>query len=92
MHLNELAEGGGEWLRGTGPESDIVISSRIRIARNLSDFPFIRKATDADKKQIDSSVEQAVKSVTQWKDHVSYVNVNDLADLDRQFLDRKSVV
>ncbi len=23
----------GEWLRGSGPESDIVISSRIRLAR-----------------------------------------------------------
>ena len=22
MHLNDLAESGGEWLRGTGPESD----------------------------------------------------------------------
>ncbi|MEM6687902.1 MAG: ATP--guanido phosphotransferase, partial [Planctomycetota bacterium] len=31
----------GQWLAGTGPESDIVISSRIRLARNLADFPFI---------------------------------------------------
>jgi protein arginine kinase len=92
VHLNELAEGGGEWLRGTGPESDIVISSRIRIARNLSDFPFIRKASDTDKKQIESAVEQAVKSVTQWKGHVSYVNVNDLTDLDRQFLIERQLI
>ena len=35
----------GEWLRGAGPESDIVISSRIRLARNLADFPFISRAT-----------------------------------------------
>ena len=36
MHvkLEELTEKCGEWLRGSGPQSDIVISSRIRLARN----------------------------------------------------------
>jgi len=40
MNLDELTRASGEWLRGSGPESDIVISSRIRLARNLSSFPF----------------------------------------------------
>jgi len=37
MDLSELARSAGEWLRGTGPESDIVISTRLRLARNLAD-------------------------------------------------------
>ena len=37
MQLDDLAHSSGEWLRGSGPESDIVISSRIRLARNLAD-------------------------------------------------------
>ena len=49
MTLDDLASTSGEWLRGSGPESDIVISSRIRLARNLADFPFISRATDADR-------------------------------------------
>ena len=40
MDLDNLTHTSGEWLRGTGPESDIVISSRIRLARNLAAFPF----------------------------------------------------
>lgn len=32
IDLEKLAEKCGEWLRGSGPESDIVISSRIRLA------------------------------------------------------------
>ncbi|HEX4147928.1 MAG TPA: ATP--guanido phosphotransferase, partial [Pirellulales bacterium] len=44
MQLEDLASGSGEWLKGSGPESDIVISSRIRLARNLADFPFISRA------------------------------------------------
>ena len=49
VELNDLARNSGEWLRGTGPEADIVISSRIRLARNLADFPFISRATPQDR-------------------------------------------
>jgi len=28
------------WLKSTGPESDVVISSRLRMARNLKTFHF----------------------------------------------------
>ena len=45
MNLDSLTHTSGEWLRGTGPESDIVISSRIRLARNLAAFPFTNRAT-----------------------------------------------
>ena len=34
MILDEMANRCGEWLKGCGPESDIVMSSRIRLARN----------------------------------------------------------
>jgi len=30
----------GEWLQGTGPDADLVISSRVRLARNLANSPF----------------------------------------------------
>ena len=49
MNLDEMAERSGEWLKGEGPESDIVVSSRIRLARNLTNYPFISKATDLDR-------------------------------------------
>ncbi len=38
MNINEMVKSPGEWMRGTGPEAEIVISSRIRLARNLADF------------------------------------------------------
>ena len=50
MELDDLTQRSGEWLRGAGPESDIVISSRIRLARNLADYPFISRASDQDRK------------------------------------------
>ena len=49
MELDDLTRYSGEWLRGVGPESDIVISSRIRLARNLADYPFISRASSQDR-------------------------------------------
>ncbi len=40
MQVNDLLYHTSEWLRGTGPNSDIVISSRIRLARNFDTIPF----------------------------------------------------
>ena len=56
MELQDLTYHDGEWLRGSGPESDIVISSRIRLARNLADFPFISRATDQDRAEIEKTL------------------------------------
>ena len=57
----DLAGKCGEWLRGSGPESDIVISSRIRLARNLADYPFIRKCTDQDRAQIERTLRERIQ-------------------------------
>ena len=40
MKLNDLLTHTSEWLKGTGPNSNIVISSRVRLARNLDKTPF----------------------------------------------------
>ena len=53
MNLDELKNTSGEWLRGTGPESDIVMCSRIRLARNLGSFPFVNKASRAERAEIE---------------------------------------
>ena len=55
-NIGKFAAQCGEWLRGSGPESDIVISSRIRLARNLADFPFVRRCTDHDRAAIERTV------------------------------------
>jgi protein arginine kinase len=41
-----------DWMKGTGPDSDIVISSRVRIARNLDSYPFPMLATNQQSKDV----------------------------------------
>ncbi|MEE9603083.1 MAG: ATP--guanido phosphotransferase, partial [Thermoguttaceae bacterium] len=65
MKLDDLAHTNGEWLKGSGPESDIVISSRIRLARNLAEFPFISRASEQDRRQIESVLRSRIMEI-EW--------------------------
>ena len=49
VDLSELLKTTGEWLRGDGPMSHVVVSSRIRLARNLADCPFLATATETER-------------------------------------------
>jgi len=91
VDLNELVSTSGEWLRGSGPESDIVISSRIRLARNLAEFPFISRATQQDRTEIENTLRDRVLEV-QESGELEYVNVNDLKVIDRQFLVERQLI
>ncbi len=95
IDLNELAQGCGEWLRGSGPESDIVVSSRVRLARNLAEFPFMAKATDADRLEIERILRDridALKSEGRLPDNLAFVDVGELSDLDRHFLVERQLI
>lgn len=89
--LDDLANRCGEWLRGSGPQSEIVISSRIRLARNLAEFPFIRRCTDADRQAIEKAFRDAITSVEEWRGLIS-VNVAELATVDRQMLVERQLI
>ncbi len=91
VKLEDLAQQSGEWMSGHGPESDIVISSRIRLARNLADFPFIRKCSPKDRADIATEVHRALDSLPLSAD-AEYVDVAKLGDLDRQFLMERQLI
>jgi protein arginine kinase len=91
VKLNELAERSGEWLRNSGPESDIVISSRIRLARNLADFPFISRATEHDRAQIEELLREEVLKIS-VSEPLYYVDVQQLEGIDRQFLVERQLI
>ena len=41
-----------QWISGEGPDSDIVFSSRIRLARNLEKYPFPNRASKEERKRL----------------------------------------
>ncbi len=89
MNLDDLTRTSGEWLRGTGPESDIVMCSRIRLARNLADFPFINKASRSERSDIESTVKSAIESADV---DLNLLDVQGMSPLDRQFLVERQLI
>ncbi len=89
MNLDELTRTSGEWLRGTGPESDIVMCSRIRLARNLADFPFTNRASRGEKSEIEAGVKNASERAGL---DFSFFDVNAMNTLDRQFLVERQLI
>ncbi|RUL85905.1 protein arginine kinase [Tautonia sociabilis] len=89
MNLDALTRTSGEWLRGTGPESDIVICSRIRLARNLADFPFTSRASDPEKLEIERVCRSAMDKAGL---DLEYQSLVDLGLLDRQLLVERQLI
>jgi protein arginine kinase len=91
VDLDQLTNRSGEWLRGIGPEADIVISSRIRLARNLADYPFVSRASEADRAEIESNLRACVVELCE-AEKLFYLDVNELAGIDRQLLVERQLI
>ena len=79
------------WLRATGPESDVVISSRLRMARNLAAFPFLSRLASEQRTAIIQEVGEAVKRSNFLK-NAYFISSTELPELDRQFLLERHLV
>lgn len=85
MPLDDLTHSTGEWLKGHGPQSEIVVSSRARLARNLKTHHFIGCMDEAQRTEVVQAVRSALASVPgglamEWYD------LESLDETDRAFL------
>lgn len=55
-----LAEDSPPWLRREGPEGSIILSSRVRLARNLPDAPFPHRADSLQSERVCRQVRAAL--------------------------------
>lgn len=91
MNLDGLSSRLGEWLRGSGPESDVVVSTRIRLARNLAGVPFTTRASPHQKAETEARLREAIANLD-LNAPLSYVNVATLPAIDRQFLVERQLI
>jgi len=81
MELNDLIHGTGEWLKGTGPSAHIVLSSRIRLARNLTLARFTNRAEKQDMDAVVEALAVAVGKIPFFKD-AAFFRLNELDNVD----------
>src|SRR3954471_1523215 len=91
MKLSDLTNHAGEWLRGSGPMSEIVISSRIRLARNISGIPFLTRASQQQKTQLEARSREVLLSA-QISAKTLYVDLEHAPEIDRQLLVERHLI
>lgn len=83
MELNEMKNKSGAWLQGTGPHSDIVISSRIRLARNIAGYPFMSTISPIEQEELEKHIHNKIEEL---KIAEFYIQLNNTSEQNRQFL------
>ncbi len=89
--LDDLLKQTSEWLKGSGPLSEIVLSSRVRLARNLERFPFIVRATRATMQEVLDVVKNGINKATSLRRPL-WFDMGSLSEIDRQFLVERHLI
>jgi protein arginine kinase len=91
MQLMKLADRLGEWLSGTGPDPDVVISSRVRLARNLERFNFPARLDGGERVECADYVRGKILEA-KLVDQEGYFQLVDHTPLERHFLVERHLI
>ena len=91
MSVEHITDQAGEWLRGAGPLSEIVVSSRVRLARNLAGYPFVNRASTQQQSEImDRCRDETVSG--RLGDAVLWLPLADCSATERQWLVERNLI
>ncbi|MBQ0052234.1 MAG: hypothetical protein KBT11_09280 [Treponema sp.] len=79
------------WYSFEGPESDVVLSTRVRLARNLANFPFPKRFKDDDASRVRTLVFDAF-SHCENPDRYTGVMTSELDELGAAILEERGVL
>ncbi|MEA3507201.1 MAG: ATP--guanido phosphotransferase, partial [Elusimicrobiota bacterium] len=91
MKFTDLAKENIGWLKTLDPENSGVISSRIRLARNLKKYPFPGTATQAELIRARDNVFEAADKIDYFKGSRK-INLEDCSDIDKTLLMERRII
>jgi len=91
MKLTDISGDINEWFGGSGPLAGVVISSRIRLARNLAGYKFLSRCSTVEKSEILKKLKEALMSL-ELGDKIFYISVDKASTLDRNFLVERHLI
>jgi protein arginine kinase len=78
-------------MTGQGPDAEIVLTSRLRIARNIRGIPFPNRADSKQRNKVFTVVEKAVKN-SQYMQGSLVLKFDKIDAIDRQFLVERRII
>ena len=91
MKLTDISNDINEWFSGAGPMSDIVMSSRIRLARNLAGHKFVSCCSNEEKSSVLDRLREVLMSLD-IQDDLYYFSVDQTSDVSRDFLVERHLI
>jgi protein arginine kinase len=91
MDLALIPDGGLAWLEASGPQAHVVLSTRIRLARNLEQAVFAGRAAPEDRRRVLDSVDGAWARCSTARGGVRIL-LDELAAEERQVLHERHLV
>ncbi len=79
------------WMEGGGPEAEIVISSRVRAARNIKDYPFSCLASEEETATVLKKFRDIAKEKDTFTDFIC-LQMESISDLEKQALVEKHLI
>lgn len=77
------------WYLQSGKNSDVIVSSRIRLARNISNYPFETKCNETKKEEITKLIEEAISGN---KYGIKLLKLKDMDDITINSLIEKRLI
>ncbi|HSV26512.1 MAG TPA: hypothetical protein VLH60_01355, partial [Sedimentisphaerales bacterium] len=91
MDLNGIASRLSGWLCGEGPMGDIVISCRVRLARNLAGFCFLSRCSAATRSEIEEKLRDVLRGLGVGEE-AFYVDVCGAGAIEREVLIERQLI
>jgi len=89
--FEELLTSANDWYMQPGPSCEVVVSSRVRFARNLEGKKFPHHANAVEQKEVVDEIQKTVGTLPQASD-LKFVRLNEISSLDRQFLTEHQLI
>ena len=77
------------WYLQNGKDSDVIISSRVRLSRNIEGIPFVSKCKTEELKTVYDKMKEIIPSVGYG---LKFISLKDLDDLNREVLVEKNLI
>lgn len=91
IDLTLIPDGGLAWLDASGPMAGIVLSTRVRLARNLAGMPFNVRSGPEDRRRVLADVDQVWQRSPLARGGVRFL-VDDLEPGDRLLLHERHLI
>ena len=81
------------WYQTKGPKDDIAVSSRIRLARNLSGIPFPARMTNNERMELNVKVKKAImESNTPFSKSLKYIDMRDVPETQKYAMVERHII